>query len=304
MQIARSRTILVLAALAVAAAVAAIGGSFANAQSSGANGARATQAKRALVKLRKTAFGKVLVDARGRTLYLYTSDKGKTSVCYGQCASFWPPLLTTGKPRAGVGAKAKLLGVTMRKDGSHQVTYAGHPLYFFASDAKAGQTNGQGLQGIWWVVSAAGKKVTKKAVQQTSGTTVQLRSTSLGNVLVDARGLTLYLYTPDTSGKSTCYGQCASFWPPLLAKGKLVAGKGLLAAKLGTTRRTDGSLQVTYAGHPLYFFAQDSKPGETKGEDVQGIWYVVSSAGEKIEPGNDNSSSTTTTSSGYGGSGY
>jgi predicted lipoprotein with Yx(FWY)xxD motif len=297
MQVTRTRILAALAAVAAVAVAAAFGGSYASAQPTGAKSA---VAKRAVVKLRSTPYGKVLVDASGRTLYLYTPDKGKTSVCYGQCASYWPPLLTTGAPRAGAGAKASLLGVTMRKDGKHQVTYAGHPLYFFASDAKAGQTNGQGVQGIWWVVSAAGKKVTKKAVRQTSATALQLRSTSLGSVLVDGRGHTLYLYEPDASGKSTCYGQCASFWPPLIANGKLVAGKGVLASKLGTTKRTDGSLQVTYAGHPLYFFAQDSKAGDTKGEDVQGIWYVVSAAGAKIEPGDDNGA-TTTTGSSYGG---
>ncbi len=304
MHLARSRTIPVLATVAVAAVAAACGSSYASAQSSGVRAAQATLAKHAVVGLRSTPFGKVLVDASGRTLYLYTPDKGKTSVCYGQCASYWPPLLTTGAPHAGAGTRAKLLGVTMRKDGTHQVTYAGHPLYFFASDARAGQTNGQGVQGVWWVVSAAGKKVTKKAVRRTSGTMIQLRSTSLGNVLVDRHGLTLYLYTPDASTKSTCYGQCASFWPPLLAKGSLVAGTGIDASKLGTTKRTDGTLQVTYAGHPLYFFAKDTKAGDTNGEDVQGVWYVVSAAGAKTEPGDDNGSSTTTTGSGYGGSSY
>jgi predicted lipoprotein with Yx(FWY)xxD motif len=118
--------------------------------------------KKPTVALRPTAVGKVLVAANGRTLYLFTADKGKTSTCYGQCATFWPPLIAT-KPSAGAGVKASLLGTTKRKDGKLQVTYAGHPLYSFANDKKAGDVNGQAFVhfgGAWWVVSAAGRKIT------------------------------------------------------------------------------------------------------------------------------------------------
>ena len=116
------------------------------------------------VSLRTTKVGKVLVAANGRTLYLFTADKSKTSTCYGQCASYWPPLIAA-KPTVGTGLKASRLGTTKRKGGKLQVTYGGHPLYFFAQDKKAGDVNGQGFVhfgGAWWVVSAAGKKVTVK----------------------------------------------------------------------------------------------------------------------------------------------
>lgn len=246
----------------------------------------------ALVKVAKTAAGRVLVDSRGRALYLYTPDRGGKSACYGKCASFWPPLETAAAPRAGGGAQKGLLGITVRNDGKRQVTYAGHPLYRFAEDRKAGQVNGQGFQGIWWLVSAAGRKVTTKPAAPAppqpqppapapSATTVDVRSTSLGDVLVDATGRTLYLFTPDTGGTSTCYGQCATAWPPLLTSGTPVAGSGVDASLLGTTTRTDGSVQVTYAGHPLYYFAKDSAPGQTNGEGVGGVWYAVSPAGAK-----------------------
>ena len=85
------------------------------------------------ISLRTTAVGKVLVAANGRTLYLFTADKGKKSTCYGQCAGYWPPLFA-GKPRVGAGLKAAMLGTTKRRDGKLQVTYAGHPLYFFVQD--------------------------------------------------------------------------------------------------------------------------------------------------------------------------
>ena len=118
--------------------------------------------KGTLVALGKTALGKVLVDARGRTLYLFEKDKRGKSACYGACATYWPPLLSPAKARPGSGVRAALLGVTRRADGKRQVTYAGHPLYTFAVDTKAGQTNGEGLKdfgGSWDVVSATGRAV-------------------------------------------------------------------------------------------------------------------------------------------------
>ena len=179
MLVVRPRRFLVLAALAaLAAALAACGGASAYGGSTNAVAGASVARKGAVVKLRKTTFGKVLVDARGRTLYLYTPDTKNTSACYGQCASFWPPLLSSGKPRAARGLKASLLGTTVRKDGKHQVTYAGHPLYLFANDAKPGQVNGQGVQGVWWVVNAAGRKVTRTAKAATAPATTPTTTTT------------------------------------------------------------------------------------------------------------------------------
>jgi predicted lipoprotein with Yx(FWY)xxD motif len=126
-------------------------------------------------------------------------------------------------------------------------------------------------------------------------------TTSLGRTLADARGRTLYLFEKDKSGKSTCVGMCATFWPPLIATGKPVAASGTRSSMLGTTKRADGRLQVTYNHHPLYTFAKDTKKGQTNGEGViafGGQWFAVSPAGARI-PKPDNSS-TTTTSPGYG----
>lgn len=116
------------------------------------------------ISLRTTKVGTVLVAANGRTVYLFTADKDKKSACYGQCASYWPPFIAR-KPTAGAGLKASLLGTTKRRGGKLQVTYGGHPLYFFAEDKKAGDVNGQGFVhfgGAWWVVSATGTKLTVK----------------------------------------------------------------------------------------------------------------------------------------------
>jgi predicted lipoprotein with Yx(FWY)xxD motif len=118
----------------------------------------------ATVKTRTTKLGKVLVGGNGKTLYLFEKDKGTKSSCSGACAKAWPPLLTKGKPKAGTGVKASKLGTTKRSDGTTQVTYNGHPVYGFKNDAKAGDTNGQGLTAFgaeWYVLSPAGKEIKK-----------------------------------------------------------------------------------------------------------------------------------------------
>jgi predicted lipoprotein with Yx(FWY)xxD motif len=114
------------------------------------------------IDVRSSPLGRILVDGRGITLYDFPPDKGMTSICYGACAALWPPLITHGKPVAGPGVRASLLGTTKRKDGKLEVTYDGHPLYYFVSDRKPGQTTGQGLNqfgGPWWVLSPAGTEI-------------------------------------------------------------------------------------------------------------------------------------------------
>ena len=108
------------------------------------------------------ALGKILVDSKGRTLYLFTKDSGTKSACVGMCATPWPPLLAHGTPKAGSGAKASLLGTTPRSGGASQVTYNGHPLYTFIKDTSPGDTNGEGVSafgGSWFAVSPAGARV-------------------------------------------------------------------------------------------------------------------------------------------------
>ena len=120
----------------------------------------------AVVKVGPSNLGRVLVDAKGKTLYIWAHDKGSKSTCNGDCAQYWPPLITQGRPRAIAGANSYLLGMSRRNDGRMQVTYAGHPLYYFVKDTKAGQTTGEGLTGFggrWDPVSATGKAVRKGA---------------------------------------------------------------------------------------------------------------------------------------------
>ena len=160
----RGGRILGVAVVLAAALAAAVAASYAAA--GGGN--------RAQVKVAKTALGHVLVNGSGRTLYMFAADKNGKSACYGVCATFWPPLTTTTTHVGGAGVKQSLLGTTMRTDGKRQITYDHHPLYRFAKDTKAGQTNGQGLNlsgGRWWVLSASGSPIKRTATASTTTTT-------------------------------------------------------------------------------------------------------------------------------------
>jgi predicted lipoprotein with Yx(FWY)xxD motif len=124
----------------------------------------AAQAKGAVVSTAQTNLGRIIVNANGHTLYLFGKDRNGKSACSGQCATFWPPLIMSGKPLVAGGAKASLIGTTKRADGRLQVTYNHHPLYTFVKDKKAGQTNGQGVNAFgatWAAVSPAGAKIQK-----------------------------------------------------------------------------------------------------------------------------------------------
>jgi predicted lipoprotein with Yx(FWY)xxD motif len=237
--------------------------------------------------------GSFLVDEKDMTLYLFTKDTPNTSNCYEKCATAWPPLLTTGDPVAGEGVDSSMLGTTTRTDGTIQVTYNGWPLYYYEKDKAPGDVVGQNVGEVWFVVSPSGEMVktvaateepaTQAPAAAAGGTTVALgQNDQLGSFLVDDKGMSLYLFTKDTPNTSVCYDKCATAWPPLLTTGDPVAGEGLDASKLGTTERTDGTIQVTYNGWPLYYYEKDKAPGDVTGQDVGGVWYVVSAEGNQV----------------------
>jgi predicted lipoprotein with Yx(FWY)xxD motif len=119
-----------------------------------------------------TALGTILVDSQRRTLYLFTHDSGRASMCTGACAAAWPPLTSNGVPTAVAGAKSSLLGTTKRADGTMQVTYKGQPLYRFVKDVSPGQTNGEGVTafgGSWFPVTANGSKAGRPSHSHGSG---------------------------------------------------------------------------------------------------------------------------------------
>ena len=128
--------------------------------------------------------------------------------------------------------------------------------------------------------SAASQKAPKGAL-------VSIHKTALGKVLADARGHTLYLFEKDKNRMSSCNGACLAYWPAAITSAKPRAGAGVRASLLGVTKRADGRRQVTYAGHPLYTFVGDSRPGQTTGEgltDFGAAWDAVAPNGRAIEP--------------------
>ena len=146
------------------------------------------------------------------------------------------------------------------------------------------------ILGIALIFAAAcggsGSPSTSSGSPATAAATVAVANNAkLGQILVDGNGRTLYLFEKDTSSASTCYGACASYWPPLLTSGTPQAGSGAKASLLGTTKRTDGTTEVTYAGHPLYYVVTDHNPGDASGEGVNNYgasWFVVGADGNKI----------------------
>jgi predicted lipoprotein with Yx(FWY)xxD motif len=221
--------------------------------------------------------GKILTDSAGKTLYLYTKDGANVSNCYDQCATNWPPLLVDAgqTPTAGAGLSGQL-GVIDRTDGTKQVTYNGMPLYYWINDANAGDATGQNVGGVWFVVhpDISSMTVNNPVVQVTS-------NPALGDILT-SQGMTLYLFTNDQPDVSNCYDQCATNWPPLLVSGGAPQAGAGLSGTLGVIDRTDGTKQVTYNGVPLYFWIKDVRPGDTNGQGVGSVWYVLNAAGEAV----------------------
>jgi predicted lipoprotein with Yx(FWY)xxD motif len=156
-----------LAGLALAACGSSGGSSTASAQlPKTSTGAPAT------VGVASTSLGNVLVDAQGRTLYLFQKDSGTASTCSGACATSWPPLIAAGAPTSGSGANASLVATIARQDRKSQLTYGGHPVYLFSGDSKPGDTNGQGVVAFgagWFAVSPSGSQVSSSPSSTGSG---------------------------------------------------------------------------------------------------------------------------------------
>jgi predicted lipoprotein with Yx(FWY)xxD motif len=150
------------AAAVVALVAAGCGGGGYGSSSSGSTSAAPGSNAAQLKVVSDARLGKIITDAKGRTLYDFPIDKGTTSVCYGACASLWPPLTTSGKPMAGPGVSSGLIGTAKRRDGSTEVTYAGHPLYYYAPDRKQGQITGQALDQFgapWYALAPSGREI-------------------------------------------------------------------------------------------------------------------------------------------------
>ena len=154
-----------------------------------------------------------------------------------------------------------------------------------SSSSSSSSGGGGGAYGSGGGSSTASSETTTKPEASAEGTNVSLGNVNkVGLVLVDSKGFTLYDFHKDKGGKSACYGECAAVWPPLTTTGAPTPGNGASASKLGVVKRTDGTMQVTYAGHPLYTYVADKKPGEANGNDFSsfgGQWYALKGSGEE-----------------------
>lgn len=207
--------------------------------------------------------GSTLVGPTGMTLYTFTNDTpGESSACYDQCATAWPPLTVESAEDIVAGPNLGELGTIERTDGTLQVTYNGWPLYYWQNDAAVGDATGEGRNDVWFTVAPEVVFVGN--------------SEELGDFLVSPSGMTLYMFDNDTDGVSNCSGDCASAWPPYIVfeDTRLAASEGV-EGELGTTTRDNGMLQLTYNGMPLYFWQNDSLPGDTTGQGVGEVWWVV-----------------------------
>jgi predicted lipoprotein with Yx(FWY)xxD motif len=253
--------------------------------------------------------GQFLVGDKGMTLYMFTKDTLNQSNCDANCLKKWPPLLTqAGKPTLGAGVDASLVGTASLADGSKIVTYNGMPLYYWYKDNKPGDVSGEDVGGVWYVVSPDGKLVeedgTKKdpfgkpeaavaaptaalaaatATPAPQGPSITVfEDPKLGKILVGDGGMTLYIFTKDGPNQSNCDANCLNKWPPLLATGTPVLGAGVDPALIGTAPLADGRIIVTYKGMPLYYWYKDAKPGDTNGQGVGSVWYVVAPDGSVV----------------------
>jgi len=214
------------------------------------------------------------------------------SNCNAGCLAKWPALLTNGSPKAGPGVDASLFGSATLADGSKIVTYNKMPLYYWVNDKQAGDTTGQNVGKVWFVIDPSGKPVMAAAVPVAPAATPTVAAKAedvtlnvandpkLGNILVDGKGMTLYLFKKDTAGVSNCSAGCLAAWPPFVTQGHPTLGMGVDASHVGTATLADGRKIVTYEGMPLYYYVQDTKPGDTTGQGVGGVWYVVPPSGK------------------------
>lgn len=227
---------------------------------------------------KNATLGNILTANKGMTLYVYTADTQDTSNCSIICQKVWKPLLTNGAPTLGTGITKSMVSNTKLSDGSLVVTYNHMPLYFFVNDTAASQVNGQGFDNVWFAVSPEGKMVGKVSEVSLDVTTNPI----LGSYLVGQGGQAVYVYANDKPDTSTCTGACAANWIPVITLGKPILGNGVDSTQVGTIKLADGSLMLTYNHKPLYYFVTDARPSDVKGQGIKNVWNVLGPDGNII----------------------
>jgi predicted lipoprotein with Yx(FWY)xxD motif len=208
--------------------------------------------------------GSYLVDDKGMTLYYFTKDVADPNSCKDKCLAAWP-VYDNETLQVPAELNAADFGRFQRSDGKMQLTYKGWPLYYYAPDKQPGDVKGEDVGHVWFVL-----KVPEYTVML--GT-----SPTLGNYLTDAQGHTLYYFDKDEKGMSACSGACRQAWPFFYSP-SIVVPTGVNASDFGSMTLSDGTMVTTYKGYPLYYYASDTKRGDTNGQGFKNVWYVVNPA--------------------------
>ncbi len=232
----------------------------------------------------ETPIGRVLAAGEGnRTLYTFANDSIGVSTCLASCAAVWPPLMATANQQAmldelransALASIARGLSVITRAGTQLQWAFNGMPLYHFSGDAAAGETNGENLDGDWFVarplpIEVADAEGFSGGLLRGAGSiNAGINEPALRNSIYD--GLTLYTFTLDIGGFSDCNAGCAEDWPPLYADKGAVGADGF-----SVITRTGGAAQWAYNNQPLYFFIGDSEPGDVFGDGADAAWFVA-----------------------------
>jgi predicted lipoprotein with Yx(FWY)xxD motif len=245
-------------------------------------------------------FGQVLVGANGNTLYAFTKDVDGVSTCFDACAAAWPAVIVTPGFTPPAGVDPSLVTTVDRPDGSKQLKIGKWPLYFYAGDGGPGDSNGQGVGGIWFVEGADGKLVrgdapaaqapaaqaaapapapapaAAPAAADPAAPVVSLAQVgNLGEVMVGANGHTLYAFTDDPEKQTTCFDACAKAWPPLTVQDGFTISDELQASGASVIDRPDGTKQLAMGKWALYYYAGDGAPGDANGQGVNGKWFAI-----------------------------
>jgi len=242
------------------------------------------------IRVTATSLGTVLSDGQGTTLYYFARDipASGASSCTGQCAAIWPVFSANAIVVSPPLAATDFSSFT-RNDGMSQTAYRGFPLYYFQADLGAGSVNGDGVTGNWFVI-------------RPDETVMVAQRDTLGTFLTDNTGNTLYFFAKDTPETSACTGTCLGKWPSFSVKA--VSAPSLLnTADFGSLQRAEGINQTTYKGRPLYYFANDTKPGDANGQGFNNLWYVANITGAvpALPATVPTTMVTTPYSTGYGG---
>ncbi|GAB3256254.1 hypothetical protein [Arthrobacter pigmenti] len=228
--------------------------------------------------------GAIVVDSKGMAVYYFDQDVPNSgeSTCTGDCLVAWPPVLVDSETPKLDGVTGET-GTIETPDGELQATVNGLPIYYFVEDKKAGDIKGQAVGDVWWLIAPNGDKITDTASTSTNAAALTTAGSPVGDIVVDSKGMAVYYFDQDVpnSGESTCTGDCLVAWPPVLVDSETPEVDGV-TGETGTIETPDGELQATVNGLPIYYFVEDKKAGDIKGQAVGDVWWLVAPNGDKI----------------------